>query len=376
MIFVSSLATVWCGKGRFDVAEPIYRLAAHLSGDNPGENRLYKAYTFLRLGQLLAECRPRVDAEAERWLCRSCDFLGEARDRDHPDWAESLGALSEVRSRRGDHSLLPYVEQMLDVLTNKLGQDHYETVKQALCVGRVLLLAGRFGEAEHTVKQVCNVLASTLGLQHPLYWRALGVLGQVRLARGDPAEAQSLLAQAVQKLGEILNPSHPWLAEPMESMAESLERGGDVPAGRELRSRAQAIAIRPENPGDYAYHAKRLLNAGMYFESILLCYGAEQQATDSSRRDQLLDACETRAASCDAIGWLAEGAESYKQAEELCLEMADYTRLSRNLRHQAGIIFRQKGTGDELGRHLLAEADAFEARSRTERKQTDGGADP
>lgn len=358
LLFAGNLATAWRGLGRMEVAEPLYRAVFQLADSGMRMPYFDQACVHKRLGQLLAEARPRATDPAGEHLTACCDRLAEEVSRDHPEWAEPLACLAELHARQGDLSLLPGVERFLGIMGGILGRDHPETAAHGVAVGRLLLLAGRASQARQVLQEACHFLPEALGPEHPTCWIGRGLLAWTDQALENWAAADSESAIVVERMEAAMGPAHPWLAEPLEIHARSLDHAGRGSQADDLRSRAARLAARTDNPGDFLLHARRFLAAGLPLEACLLCHAADADAGDDAPLARL-DAADLHAAAFEALGWTGEARALLQNAQDLCLDCGDRPRLAGLLRRHAALLQLEHGSGHAPALHLLAQADAL-----------------
>lgn len=358
---LSNLATAWRNKGNFQLAATIYRMLLWMKEQGfMHPNSSSTAHACFRFGELLMTCDP-ITSQAEQLLTRACDSLEVATDRCHPDWAEKIGTLVELRAISGDYSQLPLAQGMRSVLIEKIGEDNPETGHLLLTIGRILLLANRLDEAETSLNQALCILENTLGKRHAYYWITITSLGKTSLARHNLLRAETLLRQSLKEMEDVLGDQHPWLAETMESLAECLALKGDTTGARRIHSKASSLKKLPRNTDDFTGQMIKCNNEEKHIESVLISHAAELQAQELDDDKLKTTAMETRASSCTALGWNPEAIQAYEQAAYLRLEMKDDVGLAKNLRKQAELVDLM--TGQELrARHLREQADILEKR--------------
>ena len=171
-------------QGKLDEAEPFFREAIEAQRRVLGDDHPDTLSAIFNMGALLqSQGKP---AEAEPLLREALEGRRRVLGDDHPDTLRSIEQLSSVLVR---------------LITDERGGDTSDRLGSHLAnLGELLLLQGRFEQAEEKLSEGFDLLAEHVGDTH---WRssaALSSLGAAMAGQGRHEDAELLLLESAETL--------------------------------------------------------------------------------------------------------------------------------------------------------------------------------
>ncbi|MBV9880246.1 MAG: serine/threonine protein kinase [Gemmatirosa sp.] len=357
------LGTLLESRDQFPEAESLLRDALAQRRALLGRTDTATAQSLGHLGTLLRE---RNEFAAAEPLLREALAIQSATSGDTSlAVASSLGDLALLLYQSGDYDgALPLYRRQLAIDERRLGENHPETAATLHNIAQVQDGRGESGEAEALYRRALAAKRRTLGDLHPSVTVNLNNLAQV-VARqeGRLDEAEALVREALSLDRKMFGERHGYVAESMRNLGNILRRKGDFAEAEQLFE--QALAVNRSLYGDE--NITVAINEAAIAGVRLLqgdAAGALPMARRSYERYARLQG--ERHRSTLIVGFRVARAlresGAPRDAEQLArtlLSRLDTTTASTRTVHMDGEI--------ELGRALLAEGRAAEARPALER---------
>jgi len=180
--------------------------------------------------------------EAEQCYRQSLPLVERLHGRSHP---YSIQVLSNFATVLGDLGRTQEAEAAYRELVRR-AQEHYPAGHWKIglwhmALGRFLMIAGRFPEAEPELRTGVGIYAEGLGAEHPWTAFAQGFLAACLSQLGNAAEVQELSDASLTSLEQLGELNHGHLQE-VERLAELFEQFGQ----HELAERYQLLAKQRE----------------------------------------------------------------------------------------------------------------------------------
>lgn len=212
----------------------------------------------VRLHDRAAECMDAGDLVRAEALARdSLDRLSRRLGTGHPDVANVLSLVAEVRARRGDFAgAEPDFRRAVAALEADFGEDLEPDTRAAIDrflaaalggLGNVLRILGRYAEAERVLDRAL-ALAESLGPDDEQVATTLNLLGMLHKyqARFDDAEQRYRRAAGI--LEALHGPDDPRLASLCHNLGGLDHERGRFAEGEPWARRALAIRLRTRGP--------------------------------------------------------------------------------------------------------------------------------
>jgi serine/threonine-protein kinase len=224
--------------GRYEETAETFRQVLSLRRARFGEDHPSVVSTRLAYGDLLHT--QGALREAERVL--SAGIATRAGDADQAySLARATRDLANVLRDRGDLGRADALyRDALAGLRGLGGESDVQFSLSNLEYSRLLVLAGRHGEAEQLLFRHLAQLRQTFDGDHPLTGMAHQQFGFLRMRQGRLAEADAHLRTSTDVLGTWLGAEHPMVARTQALQAELARRQGRVDEAR--RSAEKALA--------------------------------------------------------------------------------------------------------------------------------------
>ncbi|MEM0927114.1 MAG: tetratricopeptide repeat protein, partial [Planctomycetota bacterium] len=166
--------------------------------------------------------------------------LGEG----HPDYANSLVALSSAYCAMGDFSrAVPHSEQALEIYREVLSEDHPYFAVGLGQLATLYLLTGELDRAEPLIVQALAIRKKTFGEHHPLYAASLDELAQQYRLMGEYSRAEPLFLQALEILRGSVGDQHPDYASCLGSLATLYQAMGEFARAEPLALEAVRVRV-------------------------------------------------------------------------------------------------------------------------------------
>ncbi len=192
-----------------------------------------RAIILLRAGQL---DEAAAAGEKANLLCRKhegADSLNVVQsDVDLADIYAGQGRVELARQRTA---------HALDVQVRLLGEDHPDTNTARVNLGGLLVMLGRFAEAQPLLERGVAQRERQLGADHPWTATALINLGEAKAGLGDPEGSTRLNRRALVILEGAAGKTSPLLCEPLVNLARDAARRNQPAEAQALLERALAI---------------------------------------------------------------------------------------------------------------------------------------
>jgi len=302
-----SLASAWKPTGWLALPAALFLLAAGaVSAADPPltdqqKERLKERARYNAEARQLETAGQRAEAIAavEKALAIERDVLGTR----HPDVANSLRWLCEVRAEQGDFAGARLAgEECLAIQTRRVGAEHWQTRDARLALKDVELLEkltpaqrqrladataalhridqlhyqARYGEALALAEQALKTYRELLGTNHRRTGHSLTWLGLLHEAQGNYAGAEPILREALNISWQVLGPKHRDHAHDLNNLATLHMDLGDYARAEPLLN--QALETIKETLGEKDLDYARSLN-----NLALLCH----HEGDYDRTEQL-----------------------------------------------------------------------------------------
>ncbi|MGH3757301.1 FxSxx-COOH system tetratricopeptide repeat protein [Actinophytocola sp.] len=179
----------------------------------------------------------RARDEHEKFTERVRELLGENRwrQRDKADTLRRLVYLAVARRKAGDHhGAIELSKHVIELLRNRYGDDHPNTMACALAYSIDLRHAGDLDEAQSFGEGTHGRYRDNLGERHPHTMAAAIDLAVTFRMRGDAVGAQQVDERCLEELRIVLGPDHPY------AMACAINLASDLAA---LKNREAALSL-------------------------------------------------------------------------------------------------------------------------------------
>ncbi|MHC5112080.1 MAG: tetratricopeptide repeat protein [Planctomycetota bacterium] len=182
--------------------------------------------------------------KAEQHLQRALALREKALSTEHPDLADSLGALAELRMAEGRYAeALELQQRVLDISTAQQGGESAAVAQSLGNIGFALQELGRLPEAEESLQKSVEILRR-LETEPTQIAHSLNNLGCYLMDMGDFAGAESALREAVEIRREFLGNDHPGTAIALNNLAQSVAELGKLQAAIPLLEESLAVRRR------------------------------------------------------------------------------------------------------------------------------------
>jgi CHAT domain-containing protein len=232
-------------------------LAAHLGGARAAvaapapkpareakDEGLAEQIARLRAESKLDEALPL----AERLLART----EAAHGPDHPDVAQALLILADVRRMKGEFKLAdPMLRRALAIREKALGPEALPVAQVLQILGDNLRLMGKEADAEPLLVRSIAIREKALGPDHIDVARSVFGLGKLYTTLRQPERAIPLLERALAIREKALGPDHKDVAATLEALAVADGFMGEYVRAESLLRRVLAIrekALGPDHP--------------------------------------------------------------------------------------------------------------------------------
>lgn len=183
------------------------------------------------------------------WDVRLCGDFTAARDVGEDAWEygkERLGpdhyqtlrtanALAIAVRQLGNYpEAVELASQVLDQCRQLYGEGHPDTLATAINLANIQRLAGRQHEAFDLAKTAVAYYPSVYGENHPYTYACMGVLALLRRVTGDPAQARELNEIALAGLDSRLTRNHHYSLLVAANLSSDLALLGETAAARVL----------------------------------------------------------------------------------------------------------------------------------------------
>lgn len=235
--FRTMLAHLHGARLQFDEAEAL--LSKNLSKADEASNDHQRHETLAAQGRIAVARGELAPAQAAyRKSLSVADRLGSPESR-----AESLAGLAEVAvAREQPHDAIALLEEAVTLQEGraKIGAGHLLSPLSSL--GEAYELAGRFDQAEPTLKRALGIAERQWGAQSPAGWRVRSQLGRLYRSMGQHDDAIEMFESLLKEQETTLPSIAPAKAATMNHLAEVLwAKGGDTKRTTALASRAAEI---------------------------------------------------------------------------------------------------------------------------------------
>jgi tetratricopeptide (TPR) repeat protein len=212
-------------RGRYEVAEPLYRWGLHLQERLLGNEH---PDTLLSVNNLAALLRAKGDSEAAEPLYRRApDGCERVLGEDHLQTLISINSLAMLLDEKGD---LAGAEQLyrraLDSCDRVLGKDHPQTQISVHNLAMLLDDRGDLAGAEPLYRRALETRERLLGQDHPDTLRSVNNLAGLLYSKGDLAAAEPLYQRALEGFRWALGPDHATTKVVASNHARCLEEMG------------------------------------------------------------------------------------------------------------------------------------------------------
>jgi tetratricopeptide (TPR) repeat protein len=195
-------------------------------------------------------------------------FLGEIKNGDRLDVAESLSRLGTLYRKQGRYRRAePLIKRALAIRETQLGPEHPDTAQSLNNLALLYQLIGRYDAAEPLYVRALAIYETQLGLEHPDTATSLNNLARLYKLIGRYDAAEPLFERALAIRETQLGPEHPDTAQSLNNLAGLYYSIGRYDAAAPLYERALAICetqLGPEHPDT----ATSLNNLAALYRSI------------------------------------------------------------------------------------------------------------
>ncbi|GEM_PF-2511652 len=169
--------------------------------------------------------------------------------QDHPDVAESLDALGQLRYARQDLAgALSLFERTLALSRASAGGDRLQTAMALNNMGAVLNAQGEHVRAEECLRDALATRRALLDDADPLIAETLVNLAASLRARQALTEAEEVLRESLSLRRQSLGPEHPLVSQNLSNLAVVLMQRGELDEAARLLE--EAVAIQRQVLGD------------------------------------------------------------------------------------------------------------------------------
>jgi Tol biopolymer transport system component/tetratricopeptide (TPR) repeat protein len=200
--------------------------AARIESSMPGQPAA-RARLMLELGRVYY--RLGVDDRAQHFLEACLALQRTLHPAGHPDIAETLNALGEVRLDRRDVSGAEHAfDEALTIRRRLLGATHRDVARTLNGLVAVRRRQGRTSEAEALAREALTIDRRAQGDNRANVAQSVRALGQTLADGGNDAEAQPLYREALVLLRQVFPEEHPDIAGTVFDLAASFRHSGDT----------------------------------------------------------------------------------------------------------------------------------------------------
>jgi serine/threonine protein kinase/tetratricopeptide (TPR) repeat protein len=300
--------------GRFEEAEPVLEEALAMTIEVDGEQSLQVAACLVNQSILLQFWK-RDYAAAEELSLRALEIRRAVEETDSLDTASTINGLGILILLQGRYDeAQPLLEENVEITRRLAGERHPEYARALENLGNVHYRKKEFDTTLALLDEVMTIRLEVLGEDSPDVARTLNNMGMVANGAGRPGEAEEYLRQAVAGMERAYGPDHPDVAASHWSLAHVLWGQGKLAEAEvELRS-AVAVAERayPEgSAGRAAYDlplGNLLAERGRYREAEPLVLSAYEVYLATEGPDGPRTA--------DAAAWLVKLYEAWGRPDD------------------------------------------------------------
>ncbi|NEO93027.1 MAG: tetratricopeptide repeat protein, partial [Moorea sp. SIO3G5] len=158
--------------------------------------------------------------QALPWYQQCLSTVTERLGQDHPDVATSLNNLAGLYSSQGRYQEAePLYQQALEMSQRLLGQDHPDVATSLNNLALLYYSQGRYQDAEPLFQQALDLSQRLLGEEHPDVAQSLNNLALLYSSQGRYQDAEPLFQQALDLSQRLLGEEHPDVADSLNNLA-------------------------------------------------------------------------------------------------------------------------------------------------------------
>jgi serine/threonine protein kinase/Flp pilus assembly protein TadD len=311
---LEDLGRILTDAGRFEEADPIIEQAIAMNIEVHGEQSLEVAAAYENKATLVQMWQQDY-ARAEELTRTGLEIRRAANDTDTMDTASALSNLGILLLLQGRFDEAEtYLLENVEIVRRLAGDRHPELAKALENLGNVYYRKQEFDRTLELLGEVMEMRREVLGDDDPAVARTLNNMGMVYNAAGQPKKAEAALREASDRIERAYGPDHPDSASSRWSLAHVLWSQGKLDEAEVELRKALAVAQRayPENsPGRAAYQLPlgNLLAERKHFreaEPLLLSAHATFLATGGPDNPRTIE----------AAGWLVKFYQAWGRPDE------------------------------------------------------------
>lgn len=355
---LANLAELYRHMGRFAQAETLIKRALAIDEKHYGADSLQAAWDLSNLGELY-QLQERFQ-ESELAFRRSLD-IRERKLGDHYDTAFTLASFADlmiVQGRYGEAE--PLLLRALAINMKAPGAQHPDTAQTLQSLAALYFAQGRKASAREHYARALGIIEKVLGADHQLTAQALANVASIDVDGGRFAEAETALVRAMRIHEATLEPDDFRTIRLRGQLATVHLRQGRL-AQAEAGLRAQLAALERAMPADYPATGM----AQYWLARVLLAQGKHDEAVTRSRRaGEIIAARKSRSLAQRLSGGASETAardEVFALEVRAAFAAAQARPAEAAALRDAAFAAAQRATFDETGRavaHMASRAAA------------------
>jgi serine/threonine protein kinase/Tfp pilus assembly protein PilF len=204
----TTIGSAYRALGMYKEAEPQYRRALNLLGDELGEENPETLTWKIQFVYLLLDLK-KYD-EAESVLEEMHDLPTRVMGKEHPQTLEYMNCKANLLYETGKVSQAETLHRkILEIRSRVLGELHEDTLFSMNNLGNTLSQQGRFDEAEVYYRRVLEARSKQLGEEHTLTLESMNNLAMLLTNLHKLDEAETLHEKLVEISTRVLGEEHP-----------------------------------------------------------------------------------------------------------------------------------------------------------------------
>lgn len=332
-ILLENIASLYKGKGKYEIAESLYSQSITIKKKIIGENNLDYSDSLNELAIVYAN-RGRY-LKAESLFIKSLTIRKKILGENHIDYAGSVHNLANIYEENGEYAKAEtlYI-QSLTIIKKNAGENHSNYMLCSNSLATLYQKTGEFSKAEQIYLELVAINKRKTGDNNLKDIRFLNNLALFYSSQGLYSKAEPLLLELLKISKEILGENDLGYSRALENMAGFYRNKGQYTKAIQLC--LQSLAIKKmkfgENHPDYALSLNNL--AGLYV--IQEDYAKAEQLllkTLIIRKKILGENHLTCSSSLNNLAILYQNQGKYKEAESLFLQSFEIKKKNLGVNH-------------------------------------------
>lgn len=235
-----TLGGIYQNLGKLDQAEKLLQLSLDRRRTLLGEDHPEVAENLVALGQL-RDAQARYD-DAERLIRDGLEGSRRRLGSDHPSVPRAMTALGQVYENRGSYQEAAAILEEAVRLHDQARSEETDLVPALSALANTQFYLGHYDMSEAINHRVLEIERRLYGETHPLVADTIVNLGAIQFERGRYGEAERLQRQALEGIRSWYGPDHPRTASALTMVARAIVQQGER-FGEAAEMLRQSLAI-------------------------------------------------------------------------------------------------------------------------------------